>query len=106
MKSFNVSSQVLNPLVGDQEFLFHSFVRSCGLILPPDAPGADLIIPVFRTDNLMSCVVIQVKNYAIKTFPSFNSAKINEKLEKSYLKFLNFESVGNFGSHPDEDDFV
>lgn len=87
----------------DQQYLLHCFARFCGLILPRgSAKGLDLIIPVFRTDTLMSCVVIQVKNLAARTFPANTSTDVMSKLG---LDYLNFGVIGEFKAAP-KDDFV
>ncbi|KAI5279053.1 hypothetical protein KEM54_004374 [Ascosphaera aggregata] len=43
------------------------FVRGAGIILPPNYPGADLLIPVKIFDSKMNprigCILIQVKNW-------------------------------------------
>ena len=102
--SFNQFIQTENPLIVNQQYLLHFFIRSCAIILAKGAPGADLIIPVLRRDNRMSCIVIQVKNYGVQTFP-YNSAETIAKLTRSYLKFLDFKSVAGFSEVPG-DDFV
>ena len=65
--SFNQFIQLETPLTINQPYLLHGFVRFVAFILPFRAPGVDLVIPVLRTDNKMSCVVIQVKNYSDDT---------------------------------------
>jgi len=84
--------------------LIHGFSRSVGFILPPRSPGIDLVIPVLRSDNLMSCVAIQIKNDATDAFPS-TPKEINRKLSIDYLKFLDFGKIGEFEAAP-WDEFV
>ena len=102
--SLNQFIHIDNPLIINQPYLMHGFARSVGFILPPRAPGVDLVVPVLRADNKMSCVVIQVKNYSTDSFPS-NVSEINTKLTIDYLKFLDFSGIGDFEAAP-WDDFV
>jgi hypothetical protein len=60
---FNQFVQMDHPLKVNQQVLLHFFARSSALILADCAAGADLKIPVLRTDNKMSCISIQIKNY-------------------------------------------
>jgi hypothetical protein len=119
LKLFGVSESVLNGFVTvsqfiqmenplenvNQIFLMHGFSRSCGFILPPRAPGADLLIPVLRTDNMMSCVAVQIKNYNYKVKFPHTPGKTTSKLTFEYLNYLDFSAIGDFNEAP-KDDFV
>ena len=116
--NFGVSDQVLdgllsvnqfvkleNPMHIDQVFLMQGFARGCAFILADRAPGGDLVFPVLRTDNKMSCIVFQIKNLSSNTFPD-RVAKVSSKLSHKVLNnFLDFGAVGDFGAAP-SDDFV
>lgn len=102
--SFNQFTQVDDPIYINQIYLLEGFVKFVAFILPPRTPGIYLLIPVLRTDNRMSCVVIQVKNYSTDIFP-YNAKNVNDKLKSSYLTFLNLSAIGDFESCPC-DDFV
>jgi hypothetical protein len=81
------------------------FARGCAFILADRAPGGDLVFPVLRTDNKMSCIVFQIKNLGSKTFPD-DVATVSFKLNHKTLKqFLDFGAVGDFEAAPC-DDFV
>jgi hypothetical protein len=111
---FGVSETVLNGLVSVNQFiqmdgpltkitapyLLHAFARSCALVLPPRAPGLDLLIPVLRSDNKMSVLAIQVKNLSTTAFPA-NATEVNSKLNPSYLDYLAFSD-----SSMDPNDFI
>ena len=115
---FGVSDEVLDGIISvtqfvklqhpmhiDQIYLMHCFAKGCGLILADNAPGADLILPVLRTDNRMSCIVIQAKNLKDKKFPN-DVANVSNKLGIDVLgKYLHFDAVGDFAAAP-ADDFV
>jgi hypothetical protein len=64
---FNQFVQMDHPLKVNQQVLLHFFARSSALILADGAAGADLKIPVLRTDSKMSYISIQMKNYGIST---------------------------------------
>ncbi|KAI5304672.1 hypothetical protein KEM56_006153, partial [Ascosphaera pollenicola] len=53
----------------DQDMIRSMFIRGAGIIMPTNAPGADLILPVKYVDPHssqaeMGCVIVQVKNRA------------------------------------------
>lgn len=102
--SFNQFIQLENPLNINQPYLLHGFVRFVAFILPFRAPGIDIVIPVLRTDNKMSCIAIQIKNYSSEAFPC-GELHVSSKLSYSYMKFLDFGAVGDFEAAP-SDDFV
>ena len=122
-EEFGVSDETLNGMVSlnqfvqadkpqkgedfviDQQYLLHCFARSCGLILPPGTKGIDLLIPVLRTDSKMSCVVVQVKNVDVDTFPNDCKNSMN-RLKASALQFLDLGDSCYFKALDDKDDFV
>lgn len=93
-----------NPLKMDQAYLMHGFARSIAFILPDRTPGLDLMIPVLRTDNRMSCVAIQVKNFSSEAFPD-KVKDVTQKLSRFYLNYLDFGPIGSFDAAP-ADDFI
>jgi hypothetical protein len=93
---FNQFVQMDHPLKINQQILLHFFARSSALILADGAAGADLKIPVLRTDNKMSCISIQIKNYSVSTFP--------HKSSETTSKFMT-EHIADF-EEVHKDDFV
>ena len=82
----------------NQELLLHAFVRGSALILPIRTEGADLVIPVLKSDNTMSCIIIQIKNLAKnKIIPasSVQCREILDKLELDNMKFLNLDKISS-----------
>ena len=76
-----------------QDLLKEAFVRNVALILPIGTKGADMIIPVLKPDNTMSCVAIQIKNLKYLDLISGQELKsVLEKLSPSYLGFLDLSS--------------
>ena len=72
-----------------QDLLKEAFVRNVALILPVGAKGADMIIPILKPDNTMSCISIQVKNLANLNFIGGKHLKtVLHKLSPSFLSFL------------------
>ncbi|NBO24789.1 MAG: hypothetical protein EBU93_06105, partial [Chlamydiae bacterium] len=96
--------KIQSPMHINQVYLMHSFARGCGLILANGAVGADLLFPVLRTDNKMSCIVFQIKNVQNSNFPN-NEIDVVEKLSKEKLDYLNFNKIGKFEDAP-VDDFL
>lgn len=105
--NLNQFVQIFNPMTIDQPYLMHFFAKSCGAILATGAIGADLMIPVLRKDNKMSCVMIQVKNYGKNIQSSFpkDSTDVCQGFSKQSLEYLTFKKVGDF-PECHEDDFV
>ncbi len=83
--------------------LADAFIRGTGLILPYNAPGADLIIPVWRRDNKITVIAIQVKNIAANTFPH-QELEVVDKLFK--LDFLDLTAVPGQFEAVEPEDFV
>ncbi len=115
-EKFGVSDAVLDGFISvnqfvklqasmriDQVYLMQAFSRGCGLILAARAVGADLIFPVLRKDNRMSCIAIQVKNLQVRTFPS--EGDVSAHFSHSKLQYLDFGVVGDFAAAP-VDDFI
>ncbi len=110
---FGVSGEVMEGLVSvnqfvhleklekiDQVMLADAFIRSTGLILPYNAPGADSIIPVLCRDNKMTVIAVQVKNIGNSQFP-YEKEKVVDGLSK--LDFLDLKEVpGQFGAVNEE----
>jgi hypothetical protein len=93
-----------HPLKINQQILLHFFARSSALILADGAAGADLKIPVLRTDNKMSCISIQIKNYSVSTFPH-KSSETTSKFMTEHMKYLNLGPIADF-EEVHKDDFV
>jgi hypothetical protein len=98
---FNQFVQMDHPFKVNQQILFHFFARSSALIL---ADGADLKIPVLRTDNKMSYILIQIKSYVISTFPH-KSSETTSKLMTEHMKYFNLGPIADF-KEVHKDDFV
>ncbi len=80
------------PFDVDQDVLKHGFLRGVGFSLPTNFPGADLMIPVFRTDGLFSPIMIQVKNLGQLSIPGEATDKATEiigELSASYMGIKN-----------------
>jgi hypothetical protein len=92
---FNQFVQMDHPLEVNQQVLLHFFARSSALILADGAAGADLKIPVLRTDNKMSCISIQIKNYGISTFPH-KSSETTSKFMTEHMKYFNLGPIADF----------
>jgi hypothetical protein len=101
---FNQFVQMDHPLKINQQILLHFFARSSALILADGAAGADLKIPVLRTDNKMSCISIQIKNYSVSTFPH-KSSETTSKFMTEHMKYLNLGPIADF-EEVHKDDFV
>ncbi len=100
LKDLDLSDEMLDGLVNvsqfiatkrpfncTQGFLKHGFLRAIGFSLPLNHPGADLMIPVYRTDGLFSPILIQVKNLDQLSIPGEDTdtaAKILDKLTAKY----------------------
>ena len=86
----------------DQLFLLHGFLRAVGFCLPTNWPGADLMIPVFRSDNRFSCVMVQVKNLDQLSIPGTGtnlSNTIINMMKHGYIK-LDLSAKGVFETVP------
>jgi hypothetical protein len=101
---FNQFVQMDHPLKVNQQVLLHFFARSSALILADCAAGADLKIPVLRTDNSMSCISIQIKNYGVSAFPH-KSSETTSKFNTANLKYFNLGPIADF-KEVHKDDFV
>jgi hypothetical protein len=101
---FNQFVQMDHPLEVNQQVLLHFFARSSALILADGAAGADLKIPVLRTDNKMSCISIQIKNYGVSTFPH-KSSETTSKFMTEHMKYFNLGPIADF-KEVHKDDFV
>jgi hypothetical protein len=79
-----------------QDLLKHAFVRGVSLVLPAGTRGADMIIPVLKADNSMTCLVIQIKNLkSMEALPVCNQTetrKVLDKLKASFLSFLDLNT--------------
>ena len=118
LSNFDVSDEMMDGLVSanqviqlhnakvkiDQSFLMNGFARSCSFALFTNAPGADDIIPVLRTDNRMGCIAIQTKNRRANFPVKFDEFSKGIQIEN--LKFLDLEKTGDFEALPDADDFI
>jgi hypothetical protein len=93
-----------HPLKVNQQIPLHFFARSSALILADGAAGADLKIPVLRTDNKMSCISIQIKNYSVSTFPH-KSSDTTSKFMTEHMKYFNLGPIADF-EEVHKDDFV
>ncbi len=102
--SFSQFVNMERPLVMNQVYLMQAFARGCALTPPARTIGVDAIIPVLRTDDRMSCIAVQFKNFDFITFPS-NSSEVSAKLSSRMLNFLDFGKIGDFEAAP-QDDFV
>ncbi len=115
-QKFGVSDEVMNgvlsfaqfvklrsPMHINQAYLMHAFARGCAFILADYARGADLVIPVLRTDNKMSCIAVQIKNLQ-ESFPD-DVITVTSGLSKDSLGFLDFGSVADFEAAL-ADDFI
>lgn len=96
--------KVQNPMNINQVYMMHAFARGCGLILANEAVGVDLLFPVLRTDNKMSCIVFQIKNIQTSSFPN-DEKNVVDKLQSSKLNYLDFRKIGKFEEAP-ADDFI
>ncbi len=111
---FGVSGEVMEGLVSvnqfvqleklekiDQVMLADAFIRSTGLILPYNAPGADLIIPVLCRDNKMTVIAVRL---IFDSRFSYDKEKVVDDLSR--FDFLDLKGVpGQFGA-ANEEDFV
>ena len=81
------------PYVLNQATLKEAFLRGVGLSLPVNWPGADLLIPVYRSDNLFSAIMIQVKNLDQSSIPGANSELSTEIIDKLTAEYTLFEGA-------------
>ncbi len=102
--SVNQFVKLQEPMRIDHVYLMQAFSRGCGLILADRAVGADLILPVLRSDSKMSCIAIQVKNLQDEGFPARKN-DVSLKLNCEKLDYLSFRAVGDFEAAP-ADDFI
>jgi hypothetical protein len=79
-----------------QDLLKHAFVRGVSLALPAGTRGADIIIPVLKADNSMTCLVIKIKNLELmEALPINNPLEANnilDKLKAGHLNFLDLQT--------------
>jgi hypothetical protein len=83
----------------------HFFARSSALILADGAAGADLKIPVLRTDNKMSCISIQIKTYGVCTLFPHKSSETTSKFMTEHMIYFNLGPIADF-EEVHKDDFV
>ena len=81
------------PYAFSQAVLKEAFLRGVGLSLPVNWPGADLLIPVLRSDNLFSAVMVQVKNLDQMSIPGSTSALSKEIISKLTAKYTLLEDA-------------
>lgn len=79
----------------DQLFLMHGFARSVGFSLS-NSSGADVIIPVLRSDNRMSCIAVKFKETC--SDDTYDMVTVSNQ--------LNFDQCGDFPVLEDKDDFA
>lgn len=103
----NVSQFIVakRPFHCDQLTLMHAFIRSVGFSLPTGAKGADLMIPVLRSDNCFSAVMIQVKNLSQLSIPGANTQSSQEFVEKltCYYTGLDLSAKADLKAVPDNE---
>jgi hypothetical protein len=102
---FNQFVQMDHPLKVNQQVLLHFFARSSALILADGSAGANLKIPVLRSDNKMSCISIQIKNYGVSTLFPHKSSETTSKFKTENMKFFDLGPIADF-EEVHKDDFV
>ncbi len=95
--------QMMRPVEVNQILLAHAFVRGVGFILPGKFEGIDLLVPVFRSDNTFSCLVIQVKNLSQLSILGPNSDQAQDiirKLSAIHIPNFSLRAISSFKNVP------